>query len=535
MQKISKIFFLLNIFFYSEILTKTNSNLKKIRKTTKEDVFLGLKNFSETTGILDKSLRNIDWENLVDDALSYCISKVDAHSAYFRDYNKICESISGNFSGIGVSILNKKPDDEHLQIIDVIDNSPAQKIGMLPGDKVVKIEDENLKGLSSDEVISKIRGRTGSKLNLTILRGKNLLNFSVQRETISDRSSLGYYFPKQKIYFVSLKVFSENASKQIRNLIEKINNDETCKGLVLDLRSNPGGVMESAVEVASLFIPKNSLVVSTRNKNNEVTGKYFTNHPPVLKKNITIFILINNFTASAAEILASTLKFYSKKTSSSANQPLVYLLGTTTFGKGSVQEVIPLSNNKALKLTTMLYFLPNDKSIQEKGVKPDFTVMPTRKLSNEELFMNELFGKEKSIHHHISQQEVNSIIKKEPQEKNTSVDKKTSQNISKLEEAKNSQGGDEQDCEINDFGELIEKVNDKKTKNDSSKDFVNIEAKRKKHLADDLCVQLSVNMINFLEMLKKLEPTKNFSRQEGKKALLDNFLFSNNLPMEKLE
>lgn len=514
------------------------NNLKKIKKNVDKSIFSGLKTFSETTALLrQKSLRNIDLEAFVDDALKYGIAKIDPHSSYIKDYNQICETISGNFSGIGVSILNKNNDEDFLQVIDVIDESPAQKVGIFAGDKIIEISGQTLKNFSADEVISKIRGERGSKVKLKILRGKHIFEVDVPRETINDKTSLGYHFPNQNIYFVSLKTFTETAPKQMRDLIQKINEDKGCRGLILDLRSNPGGIMEAVVEITSLFVPQKSLVVSTKNKANQITGKYQTNKNPVLKSNIIIFVLINNFTASAAEILAGALKFYSKEMEKKETnpRPLVFLLGTTTFGKGSVQEVIPLSNNRALKITTQLYFLPNDKSVQEIGVKPDFLLMPTRQLSNEEKFMHELFGKEKAIRHHITQEEIKDITKSNLPEKHSIIDKKTEKAIEKLEEERTKLFGfhkEEKNYEQKDIGDLLTNFSKDKS-NETDQAEKNLELKRQQHLREDIYVQTSINMINFLHMAQKLSNEK-LMRKKCKQLLRTNFALSNSLEIKKI-
>jgi len=524
------------------------SNASQLKKQTSKDVFEGLKLFSETLSMIkQKSLRNVDIKSFVEEGLKSGLSKIDPHSSFISNYEQISDSISGNFSGIGVSVIGKNNEDENLLIIDVLDGSPAQKAGLMSGDRVFAVDDQKLRGLSCEEVVGKMRGKKHTVVKLKILRNKKILEIDVTRDTIADRSSFGYYFENQKVYYVNLKSFSENAPKQMSKLIAKINHDTDCKGLILDLRANPGGIMESAIDVASIFLPKKSLIVSTKDKNGNLINDYHTHQSPILQKDLIFFVLVNNFTASAAEILAGALRHHSRELEKNAQQkyrPLVFILGTTTFGKGSVQEVIPLAGNNALKLTSMLYFLPNGESIQAKGVKPDFVMMPTRTLSTEEKFLYELYGMEKTMYHHVTADEVQNIVAKKEPEKHSVIDKKTSQTISKLEEEKqkseiSKDKPDKEDlCNSNlDCGDMFETIIKKHKNKIDEEEAVSQKAKERqeKAIAEDFYVKNSLSMINYLYLLKKAEPekTKNFSSCQ--KALEDTFLLKNNLKMLKLE
>ncbi len=519
--------------------------LEELKKKTEKDVFDGLKLFSESMALIKKRcLRNINVKSVVEDALKNALSKIDPHSAYIGNYEQISDSIAGNFSGIGVSILTKNSDDEHLLIIDVLDDSPAQKAGILAGDKILEVEDQKLKGLACEEVLSKVRGKKGTKVKLKILRNKKILDFEVLRETIDDRSSIGYYFEDHKIYYVGLKSFSENAPKQMKELITKVNHNSECKGLILDLRANPGGVMEAAIDIASLFVPKESLIVFTKNKLNVLNEEYFTHQEPVLKKEILIFVLINNFTASAAEILAGALRHHAQEMDrqNKKRKLFVFLLGTSTFGKGSVQEVVPLSGKSALKLTSMLYFLPDGTSIQAKGVKPDFVLAPMRPISLEEKFLNEMYGQEKSMLHHISRAEVEAISDGQTPEEHSAVDKKTLQRVQQLEEERiKVESGDKEvkEFESVDVGELIEEVAERKkdaSKTEGSdKSTMNLELKRQKSLARDFYVQTSINMISHLSLKRQYEPASVALLKDCKSFLRRSFVVDEDLKMKSLK
>lgn len=544
---IKRLLFLLSTIASIEL----SSSIEILKKKTDKDLFEGLKLYSDSLRMIQaRCLRNVDIKSFVEESLKSGLSKIDPHSSFISNYEQIADSISGNFSGIGVSVIGKNVSDENLLIIDVLDSSPAQKAGLCSGDRVLAVDGQKLKGLSCEEVVGKMRGKKKSIVKLKILRSKKILDVEVTRDTITDRSSYGYYFNDQKVYYINLKSFSENAANQMSKLIHKINGDTDCNGLILDLRANPGGLMEAAIDVASLFLPKNSLIVSTRDKSGEIINEYKTHKDPILKKNLVFFVLINNFTASAAEILAGALSHHSKELEKSKKElfkPQVFLLGTTTFGKGSVQEVVPLPGNHALKLTSMLYFLPNGESVQAKGVAPDFLLMPTRGLSSEEKFLYELYGLEKTMYHHITAKEVTDIVAKKNLEKHSLVDKKTEQSISKFEDEKQKIENPKDKADFlknekkfltSDFGTIFDKLSNQDNNNNSdeeSRDEQRTAKKRQQRLISEDCyVKQSLSMISHLNILKKLDSKKS-GFEESKKSLEETFLLKKKLKMVTLE
>jgi carboxyl-terminal processing protease len=224
-------------------------------------------------------------------------------------------------------------------------------------------------------------------------------------------------------------MFTQQAAQQVSKILKEANNQK-CSGIILDLRRNPGGVLESAIGMSGLFIKKNSLVVSTKNRQGKTISEYKTKTHPVLKSNVPIFILIDNFTASASEILAETLRFYS---SQNDHTLMAFLVGSPTFGKGSVQEVIPLKDGYALKLTTMLYYTPNGTSPQTIGVKPDFHVNYKITPEKEIKFLKEYYGTESSLPNHITEKEVTTIHKNKTKKKKGSTKKEKTWEEKKLE------------------------------------------------------------------------------------------------------
>jgi len=459
-----------------------------------------------------KSFRKVDISNMMQTMLKAGMACIDAHSTFIPNFEEVAESTSGKFSGIGVSIISKANEDEHLLIVDVINDSPAEKVGLIAGDKIVEVAGEKLRGLSSDEVISRIKGPIGTKVKLKILRDKKPMEFDAKRDVIKDQSSYCYHFKDQNIYYFSLKMFSELAPQQIRNLLETANSNNS-KGIILDLRSNPGGILEAAVDMASLFLPKGSTVVLTKDNKNQVTGEYSTKTDPILKNNLPIVILINNFTASASEILAGALRHYAAQATGNQNLS-VFLVGTPSFGKGSVQEVIPISNGCAVKETTMLYFLPDGTSIQAKGVEPDILVKPKTVPEMELKWVDEFYGKETSLKHHITANEVEKLNKNEFPGFAHEIDKLTQKKQAEVEAKREK---DKEKDEKHQFN-----------KEESSK-------KRTEDIALNIQVQAAVNVISVLDLGRKAYPEEVSTRNKALAFIKKNLLNDSPATVTKIE
>ena len=464
------------------------------------------------TLIEKKSFRKVDISNMMQTMLKAGVASIDAHSTFIPNFEEVAESTSGKFSGVGISIISKANEDEHLLVVDVINDSPSEKAGIIAGDKIVEVGGEKLRGLSSDEVISKIKGPIGSKVNLKILRDKKPMSFDVKRDVIKDQSSYCYHFKDQNIYYFSLKIFSELAPQQIKSLLETANSNNS-KGIILDLRSNPGGILEAAVDMASLFLPKGSTVVLTKDNKNQVTCEYATKTEPILKNNLPIVILINNFTASASEILAGALRHYASQTTVDQNLS-VFVVGTPSFGKGSVQEVIPISNGCALKETTMLYFLPDGTSIQAKGVTPDILIKPKTVPEMELKWIDEFYGKETSLKHHITATEVEKLNKNEFPGFAHEIDKVTQRKQAESEAKR------EKDKEKDDKHQF--------NKEESSK-------KRTEDIALNAQVQAAVNIISVLDLGRKAYPEEVCTRNKALAFIKKNLLNDTPAAVTKIE
>lgn len=368
---------------------------------------------------------NIDLTKPMKSALTSFMQNLDAHSTFFdkNSYEQIMQSMSGKLHGIGVHIdVTKEPDDEFLLIIDVIPGGPADKAGMLAKDKIIAIDDIPVKGLTLEEAIAKLKGKKDTKVNVRIKRAnkEKHIELEITRDIVQEPNAACYHFTDHNIYYVCLNMFTENSVKQIETLLKKIQQQES-KGLILDLRNNTGGLLTAVLDIAGLILEKDSLVVITKGRDGKEIERHVTKKKPIYtERKKPIFILVNNYTASASEILAGALQIHSD-TAQNKKQPLVFIVGSKTFGKGSVQEVIPLCNDCALKLTTALYYLPNEASIQGVGVQPDFEIEPKIPLPEEVAWLNKTFGRESALKNTIKlhpQQTENNTAKKNEKGKN---------------------------------------------------------------------------------------------------------------------
>ena len=360
------------------------------------NIYTWSKPFSEVLNLLKtKYYQQVNPEDAMVEAIN-SLARRDPHSAFLepKSYKDILQNTQGKFYGIGVQIdVLKDPDDEFIRIIDTIPGGPADQIGILPEDKIVQIEDEVVKGLTIEEAVAKIKGPRNTKVHVKIIRTgyTKLLPFDITRDEVKDQNAACFSFSNHNIYYLSLNMFTHNSVKQLEELLKKSQHNNT-KGLILDVRNNGGGLLTSVIDIVSLFVPKASLVVTTKDRDNNVIEKYSTTRTPIVNNQIPIFILVNNYTASAAEILAGCLQIYGD-----SNNVPIFVIGTKTFGKGSVQEVIPISNDCALKLTTALYYLPNDTTIQGIGIIPDLTIEQKYPPSEEIKWLTTYFGHEKSL------------------------------------------------------------------------------------------------------------------------------------------
>ena len=329
----------------------------------------------------------VDDKTLLENAIKGMLSNLDPHSAYLgpEDFAELQESTSGEFGGLGIEVGTE---DGNIKIVSPIDDTPASKAGIQAGDFIVKINGQPTRGLTMTEAVDKMRGKVGQKITLTLVRdGGTPFDVTLTRANIQVKSVKAQLL-EDGYGYIRITQFQVKTGEEVAAALAKLrrdNGNKKLKGIILDLRNNPGGVLQSAVEVVDHFITK-GLIVYTKGRiaNSELrfsaTGKD-------LSENVPLAVLINGGSASASEIVAGALQ----------DQKRGVLMGTTSFGKGSVQTVLPLNNERALKITTALYYTPNGRSIQAQGIVPDIEVRRA-KITNES--DNEYF-KEADLQGHL--------------------------------------------------------------------------------------------------------------------------------------
>ncbi|WP_296126729.1 S41 family peptidase [Pseudomonas sp. Ga0074129] len=302
-------------------------------------------------------------KTLLENAIKGMLSNLDPHSAYLEPeaFRDLQESTSGEFGGLGIELGSE---DGFLKVVSPIDDTPASAAGIQPGDLIIKIDGQPTKGLSLMQAVEKMRGKPGSEIELTLVReGGRPFDVELMRAVIKVRSVKSQLLDEGYGY-IRITQFQVNSGEEVGKALAKLRKDngKKLRGIVLDLRNNPGGVLQAAVEVTDHFLKK-GLIVYTEGRiaNSELR---FNADPADASEGAPLVVLINGGSASASEIVAGALQDHKR----------AVLMGTDSFGKGSVQTVLPLNNDRALKLTTALYFTPNGRSIQAQGIVPDIEV-----------------------------------------------------------------------------------------------------------------------------------------------------------------
>nr|MBO2509426.1 peptidase S41 [Gammaproteobacteria bacterium] len=310
----------------------------------------------------------LDDKTLLENAIKGMLGNLDPHSAYLapEDFQELQESTSGEFGGLGIEV---GMEDGFVKVISPIDDTPASKAGIQPGDLIIKLDGQPTKGMSMMDAVDKMRGKPGSKILLTIVRdGGKPFDLELSRAVIKVKSVKSQMLEPGYGY-LRITQFQVNTGEEVGKALARLKKDnggQKLRGLVLDLRNNPGGVLQAAVEVADHFLTS-GLIVYTKGRiaNSELR---FSATPADASEKVPLVVLINGGSASASEIVAGALQDHKRGV----------LMGTDSFGKGSVQTVLPLSNDRALKLTTALYYTPNGRSIQAQGIVPDIEVARAR-------------------------------------------------------------------------------------------------------------------------------------------------------------
>jgi carboxyl-terminal processing protease len=333
-------------------------------KKKKDELYRKVQLFSDTLAIIQTDyVDETKPQDLIYGALKGMLSALDPHSQFMDPdtYNELKVDTEGKFGGLGIEITIK---DGLLTVVTPIDDTPAWKAGIKANDRIVKINHEITRDMSLTDAVKKLRGKPGEAVNITVLREseKKILEFKIVRDIIKIRDIKEARILEDSIGYIRLIEFRENTPPDINKALENLSK-EGMNGLILDLRNNPGGLLDIAVRVAEKFIEKGKLVVSTKGRLSSQNLEFVSaSAHPIL--NLPMVVLINEGSASGSEIVAGCLQDYRR----------AIIVGTKSFGKGSVQTVIPLSDGSALRLTTSKYFTPQGKVIHEKGVIPDVAV-----------------------------------------------------------------------------------------------------------------------------------------------------------------
>ena len=351
------VFFIIGISIFASIALSGVSRKK-------DDLYRQIELFSDTLTIIQSEyVDETKPKDLIYGALKGMLASLDLHSQFMDPdtYNELKVDTKGRFGGLGIEVTIK---DGLLTVITPIEDTPAWRVGIKPLDKIIKINNDTTRDMTLSEAVKKMRGKPGEAVNLTILRESEnkTLEFKIVRDIIKIKDIKEAKILKDGIGYIRLTEFREDTAKNISLALNNLTK-EKMSALILDLRNNPGGLLDVAVEVTSNFIPKGKLVVYTKSRKEKQNLEFFSNsEQPIL--DLPMVVLINEGSASGSEIVAAALQDYKR----------AIIIGMKSFGKGSVQTVIPLSDGSALKLTTSKYFTPKNQEIHGKGVMPDIVV-----------------------------------------------------------------------------------------------------------------------------------------------------------------
>ncbi len=340
-----------------------------------------LRAFTEVFGrIKNDYVEPVDDKKLITEAINGMLTGLDPHSAYLdaEAFRELQVGTQGEFGGLGIEV---GMEDGFVKVISPIEDTPAYRAGLKPGDLIIKLDDTNVKGMTLNDAVKRMRGKPNTDITLTVIRKGD----AKPRVITLTRAVIQIQSVKSKLLepgyaYVRVTQFQEHTPEKMAAAVDKLfkDNQGPMKGLVLDLRNDPGGLLNAAVAVSAAFLPQNALVVYTDGRTEDskmrlyASGEYylrgsrddFMKKLPPAVKSVPMVVLVNGGSASASEIVAGALQDHKR----------AIIMGTQTFGKGSVQTILPLGNNTAIKLTTARYYTPNGRSIQAKGITPDIVV-----------------------------------------------------------------------------------------------------------------------------------------------------------------
>ena len=352
-----------NIYSTFLIILLSLSISKYAYSANDDDIYKKIDLFSEVLDKINKEyVEDINQSEVMDAAINGVLQSLDPYSAYMspESFQNMQTETSGEFGGLGIEVSMEAG---VVKVISPIDESPADEVGVKAGDYIVKINEHQVQGKTLTEAVDLMRGPVGSDIEITVRRKgvKKAIVFKITREIIKIQSVKSKKI-NDNIGYIRLTAFNENSSTQIKKKVNEFTKDKKIKGYILDLRNNPGGLLSQAIKISDFFLT-NGEIVSTKSRKESENRRWFANKGDIINGKVLI-VLINYGSASASEIVAGALK----------DNKRAILLGENTYGKGSVQSIIHLKNNGAIRLTISKYYLPSGKSISEVGITPDIEV-----------------------------------------------------------------------------------------------------------------------------------------------------------------
>ena len=338
-------------------------NFLTLSSKSEEDIYKKIDLFSEVLNKINKQyVDDVNQSEMMDAAINGVLQSLDPYSAYMSPemFEIMATETSGEFGGLGIEVGMEAG---VVKVISPIDNSPAYRVGVKAGDYIVKINEIQVQGKSLSEAVELMRGPVGSDIEITVRRRgeRKALTFTITREII-EVASVKTEIKDKNVGYIRLTSFNENSSDQIKKKLGEFKKNKNIEKYILDLRNNPGGLLSQAIKISDFFL-ENGEIVSTKSRKNSENRKWFAKKGDIINGD-TILVLINYGSASASEIVAGALKDHKR----------AILIGEATYGKGSVQSIIPLDNKGAIRLTVSKYYLPSGDSISDVGVVPDFEV-----------------------------------------------------------------------------------------------------------------------------------------------------------------